>query len=309
MEHLTIATRGSRLALWQANHVQSLLCALHPELSVSLLTIKTKGDIIQDVPLSRVGGKGLFVKEIEEALLEGKADIAVHSIKDVPMVLPKELLLGCIPERAEADDLFLSFRYQHFADLPKGARIGTSSLRRQSQLLAQRKDLTIVSLRGNVDTRMRKLEQGDFDALILAACGVRRLGLCAPYMESLPHSVVLPAVGQGALGIECRHDRYDVLCLLAELEDSEARVRVTAERSFLARLDGGCQVPIAAHAKLKDNGTIELAGLVGEVDGSRVIAATLADEPENAEAVGTQLAEQLLKSGASEILEKLYSVR
>ncbi len=259
-KHLVIATRGSRLALWQAEHIKSRLEALAPDLTVSLNVIKTRGDIILDVPLSRVGGKGLFVKEIEEALLDGRADLAVHSIKDVPMTLPQGLILGCVPPRETCTDCFLSCAHADVDSLPQGAHVGTSSLRRQAQLLALRPDLRISSLRGNVDTRLRKLQDGDYDAIILASAGLNRLGLSAPRMTPLAPERFLPAVGQGAL-----------LVLLASLEDRAARVCVDAERGFLAGLEGGCQAPIAGHARLVDEENIRLEGLVAEADGSRVL--------------------------------------
>ena len=306
MDTLVIATRGSRLALWQAEHVKARLQALHPELAISLSIIKTKGEIIQDVPLATIGGKGLFVKEIEEALLSKKADLAVHSIKDVPMVLPDGLLLACIPKREKPCDVFCSMRYAHFSDLPKNAKVGTSSLRRQAQILHKRPDLTVESLRGNIDTRLRKLAEGQYDAIILAEAGLSRLGLSSPCMERFEPSFLLPAVGQGALGIECREDHYRALCLLAELEDWETRVCVEAERGFLAGLDGGCQVPIAGHALLQGE-TLCLRGLVGEIDGSRLIRAEKSGPSSEARELGLALASEVLDQGARLILEALYA--
>ncbi|MDO5483417.1 MAG: hydroxymethylbilane synthase [Desulfovibrionaceae bacterium] len=305
-KHLIIATRGSQLALWQAEHVKALLEALDSQLRVSLNVIKTRGDIIQDVPLSKVGGKGLFVKEIEEALLDGRADLAVHSIKDVPMQLPEGLILGCIPPRETPTDCLLSMAYPDLDALPQGAHVGTSSLRRQAQLLAIRPDLRISSLRGNVDTRLRKLAQGDYDAIILASAGMKRLGLSAPYMSPLDVDAFLPAVGQGAIGIECREDNYDLLVLLASLEDRDTRVCVEAERAFLARLEGGCQVPIAGHARLVDDETISLQGLVAEVDGSRILRGRMEAHATEAGTLGQNLAADLLQQGGRAILEKLY---
>lgn len=306
MKKLTIATRGSRLALWQAEHVKERLLALEPDLEIDLAVIKTKGDIILDVPLAQVGGKGLFVKEIEEALLNKSAAMAVHSIKDVPMTLPDGLTLGCIPEREICTDCFLSFRYACFADLPQGARVGTSSLRRQAQLLARRPDLVIESLRGNVDTRLRKLENGEYDAIVLASAGMRRLHLSAHYMESLSPDLFVPAVGQGALGIECRADDTFTLELLSRMEHHETRICVEAERGFLAGLDGGCQVPIGAHAVMTGASSFVLDGLVGEVDGSCIIRSQLEGRADNARETGLALAEKLLNNGAREILERLY---
>lgn len=303
---LVIATRGSRLALWQAEHVKSRLLALQPDLDITLNVIKTKGDIILDVPLSKVGGKGLFVKEIEEALLDGRADLAVHSIKDVPMILPEGLILGCVPQREVCSDCFLSLNYATVADLPRGARVGTSSLRRQAQLLEFRPDLEILSLRGNIDTRLRKLQEGRYDAIILASAGLARLGLSAPKMQPLDPDRFLPAVGQGALGIECRDDDYDLFRLLALLEDSATRVCVEAERGFLAALEGGCQVPIAGHARLPDAETVSLKGLVAEVDGSLILRAEKKGPASEARNLGHELARDLLNKGGRAILEKLY---
>ena len=303
---LTIATRGSRLALWQAEHIKSCLQAIAPELEIRLNVIKTKGDIILDVPLAKVGGKGLFVKEIEEALLNGEADLAVHSMKDVPMELPQGLLLGCVPPRENPTDCLLSCQYGSVAALPQNACVGTSSLRRQAQLLAQRPDLRIESLRGNVDTRLRKLREGVYDAIVLASAGLNRLELTAPCMHSLDPQVFLPAVGQGALGIECREDDYDLFALLAQLEDTPTRVCVEAERGFLAGLEGGCQVPIAGHARLLDDDTLCLEGLVAEVDGSRILRAQKQGHTSQARQWGLELASEILDQGGRAILEKLY---
>lgn len=305
-KHLVIATRGSRLALWQAAHVKHLLEELDPGLAISLNVIKTRGDVILDVPLAKVGGKGLFVKEIEEALKDGRADLAVHSIKDVPMELPEGLLLGCVPPRESPTDCLLSRRYPDLDALPRGAHVGTSSLRRQAQLLALRPDLRVSSLRGNVDTRLRKLEEGIFDAIILATAGLQRLGLRAPCMLPLDPQRFMPAVGQGALGIECREDDYDLLVLLASLEDRETRVCVDAERGFLAGLNGGCQVPIAAHARLADEENLVLDGLVAEVDGSVILRGSRSGNAIDARQIGEALAVELLDGGGRAILEKLY---
>ncbi len=306
-KHFVIATRGSQLALWQANHIKSCLENLQPGLSVSLNIIKTQGDIIQDVSLAKIGGKGLFVKEIETALLEGRADLAVHSMKDVPMALPEDLILGCVPKRELDTDCFLSFRFSDLASLPLGAYVGTSSLRRQAQLLNIRPDLKISPLRGNVDTRLKKLANGDYDAIILASAGLKRLGLTAPHMQHLDTKTLLPAVGQGALGIECREDLYDLLVLLSNMEDRASRVCVTAERAFLARLDGGCQVPIAGHAHMLDEEHILMRGLVADVDGSVILRAETTGYAENAEQLGKVVAEDLLSKGAQQILDKLYN--
>lgn len=308
---VTIATRGSRLALWQAEHVRSLLEKEHGVV-VELLVLKTTGDIILDVPLSKVGGKGLFVKEIEEALLDGRADLAVHSMKDVPMELPAGLVLGAVPERENPADLLISVKYASLEGLPQGAVVGTSSLRRQAQLLALRPDLKVVSLRGNVDTRMRKLTEGEFDAIVMAAAGVNRLGLRAPFMIPLAPPAFLPAAGQGALGIEFRDDRPDMRELLGFLNHPETFVRVTAERAFLAGLEGGCQVPIAAHATLAPaggsgpTGVLRLEGLVADVTGTRSIRKSVEGDPADARALGLRLARDVKESGGADILRELY---
>ncbi|MEG1609668.1 MAG: hydroxymethylbilane synthase [Bilophila sp.] len=312
MKKLTIATRGSRLALWQANHVKACLHAVHPELAVELYVIKTKGDIILDVPLAKVGGKGLFVKEIEEALLAGTADIAVHSMKDVPMLLPEGLALGIVPEREDPADLFLSVHHASLEALPEGALVGTSSLRRQAQVLALRPDVRVESLRGNVDTRIRKLLNGDFDAIIMAAAGMKRLGLATPREAVLAPPVFVPAVGQGALGIEFRQDNVELAALLAFLEHAPTRICVEAERGLLAGLDGGCQVPIAGHAVLIEPDAsgaqrFRLEGLVGEVDGSQILRRTVEGYASEARAVGLALAKTLLQDGAGEILSRVYA--
>lgn len=306
MNSVVIATRGSQLALWQAEHVKAQLMHAHPGLRVELLRIKTKGDIILDVPLAKVGGKGLFVKEIEEALLSGAADLAVHSMKDVPMELPEGLLLGCIPQRETPTDALLSVHYDSLDALPQGAHVGTSSLRRQAQLLALRPDLRISSLRGNVDTRMRKLLEGQYDTILLASAGVKRLGLTAPRMHVLDPATFLPAVGQGALGIECRADRQDILDLLRFFEHPATRVCVEAERGFLAGLEGGCQVPIAGHATMDAEDAFTLHGLVADADGSTVLRRSVSAKAGQARETGLALARTLLDDGAGDILARLY---
>ena len=303
---LTIATRGSRLALWQATYVKNQLLKRYPDISVDLLVLKTKGDIILDVPLAKVGGKGLFVKEIEEALLDGRAHIAVHSMKDVPMELPAGLTLGVIPKRANFKDLFLSVNYDSLEALPQGAKVGTSSLRRQSQLLGLRPDLNIISLRGNVETRLRKLTDGEFDAIIMAAAGMERLGLTAPVMTELGPPHFLPACGQGAIGLEYRSDNPTLHRMLAFLNDVETFVTVNAERGFLAGLEGGCQVPIAAYAQLDEN-QIHLEGLVASPDGTTRIVKTISGPMNEAYALGKKLAEEVKDAGAAAILKELYT--
>lgn len=307
MKKVVIATRGSQLALWQAEHIKSRLMAQYEGLEVELLILKTKGDIILDVPLAKVGGKGLFVKEIEEALLAGTADLAVHSMKDVPMVLPEGLTLGAVPEREICTDLFLSEKYASLEELPQGAKLGTSSLRRQSQSLALRPDLEVAMLRGNVETRLRKMKEGQYDAIILARAGVKRLGLGATLQQDLTPPSFLPAVGQGALGIEIRDDRPEMHELVAFLDHMPTRLCVTAERAFLRRLDGGCQVPIAAHAVL-DGEELVLEALVADPLGKVVFRDTVrcAATLEEADAAGQKLAEKLLADGADKILAELY---
>jgi hydroxymethylbilane synthase len=303
-DKVVIATRGSKLALWQAEWVRSLIAGANPSLAVELLKIKTTGDKILDVPLAKVGGKGLFVKEIEEALLRGEADLAVHSMKDVPTYLPEGLHLGAILHREDPRDALISTKGT-FKELPRGATVGTSSLRRSSQLANARGDLEIVSLRGNLDTRLRKLEEGQFDAIVLAAAGVKRLGFQDRITEVLEPSVSLPAIAQGAVGIECRKDDAFVNGLIAPLAHEETTVCVTAERAALIRLEGGCQVPIAAHAYLGD-GRLVMDGLVGSVSGDTIIRAHREGAAAEAAALGTALAEELLGMGANRILAEIY---
>lgn len=302
---IVIATRGSKLALWQAEWVRSKILGLDPSLGVELLKIKTTGDKILDVPLAKVGGKGLFVKEIEEAMLRGEADLAVHSMKDVPTVLPEGLHLGAILVREDPRDAFISRKAKSFRDLPQGATVGTSSLRRSCQLRSIRPDLRITSLRGNLDTRLRKLDEGHFDAVILASAGVKRLGFEARITEVLDPAVSLPAIGQGAVGIECRQDDEFINGLIRPLDHGETAVCVRAERACLKKLEGGCQVPIAAHARLA-SGRLLMDGLVGSVDGDRVIRCHMEGPAGEAEALGTAVAEDLLSRGADRILAEVY---
>lgn len=308
---LTIATRGSKLALWQAGYVKARLLAAYSFIErVDLLILKTKGDKILDVPLAKVGGKGLFVKEIEEALLDGRADFAVHSMKDVPMDLPEGLVLGAVLEREDPRDMFLSVRHASLGALPPGARVGTSSLRRQAQLLAARPDLEITSLRGNVDTRLNKLKDGEFEAIIMAAAGINRLGLDAPYMLTLPETTFLPAAGQGALGLEYCASRLDVHELLALFDHEETHLCVAAERGFLASLGGGCQTPIAAHATIGD-GMLSLEGLLMDTCGQRAIRRTMREKAPagaaKARAMGGVLASNVTTSGGDALLEELFA--
>ncbi|WP_207261789.1 hydroxymethylbilane synthase [Desulfovibrio sp. Huiquan2017] len=306
MKKLTIATRGSALALWQANHIKDRLEAEHPGLSVDLLKIKTRGDKILDVPLAKVGGKGLFVKEIEEALLDDRAQLAVHSMKDVPTELPEGLEVGIIPEREEPTDSLLSVKYDGLKGLPQGAVVGTSSLRRQSQLCALRPDLKIETLRGNLDTRLNKLLNGDYDAIVLATAGLKRLGMSAPKQEILGPPEFLPAVAQGALGIEFRSADDEVRGLLAFLDHAPTRYQVLAERGFLTGLDGGCQVPIAAWSEIEGE-TLQLTGYVAEVDGSTPIRRTVEGNVRHAWDLGMILAGRVLEAGGKAILDEVYA--
>ncbi len=337
---ILIGTRGSKLAVWQAEWVKNELLKLYKGLEVELVKIKTTGDKILDVPLAKVGGKGLFVKEIEESLLRREIDLAVHSMKDVPTDLPEGLHLAVVCEREEPRDAFISkisdsgFQIPNFKSLPFNSKIGTSSLRRSCQLLNLRPDLRIEHLRGNLDTRLRKLDEGQYDGIILAAAGMRRLGLEKRITELLPFDISLPAIGQGAIGVECRIDDEFINELLLPLNHAETYICVKAERSFLKKLGGGCQVPIAAYAtvmKRSDNKEPEgtnlltyasqkishhqnvsqgllliLEGLVGTVNGDRIIRGRNEGNPEEAEMIGIRLAEDILSRGAKEILENVY---
>ena len=302
---LKIATRRSPLALWQANYVKERLIQIYPELTVELVPLITKGDVILDTPLAKIGGKGLFVKELENALLSGEADIAVHSMKDVPMQFPAGLELSVICKREDPRDAFVSNRYRCLAELPQGARVGTSSLRRQCQLKQLRPDLDIQSLRGNVGTRLSKLDNGDYDAIILAAAGLIRLELQQRIASFIDVETSLPAAGQGAVGIECRSNDERVKQLLAPLADVQTTACVLAERAMNNHLQGGCQVPIGGYAVLQDN-QIYLRALVGALDGSKIIRAEGKSAVENAEVLGVQVGQQLLEQGANKILQAAY---
>ena len=326
---MNIATRQSPLALWQAEHIRDRLSALYPDLTINLLKIVTKGDKILDTPLAKIGGKGLFVKELEQALYEKQADIAVHSLKDVPMQLPEGLTLGVYCKRASPTDAFVSNTYNNIDELPQGAVVGTASLRRQCQIKAYRPDLQIKTLRGNVGTRLGKLDAGEYDAIILATSGLQRIELDERIRSELDIDTCLPAVGQGALAIECREDDQELMALLAPLNDDMARIRLIAERALNRHLQGGCQVPIAAYAILQmadaadissnlndDNGdTLWLRGRVGEEDGSRLLKAekritlsgTQAQKEQQANQLGIDVAEQLLAKGAGAILDAIYN--
>ena len=302
---IRIATRKSALALWQAEHVKSRLEAAHPGLVVSLVPMVSRGDKLLDSPLSKIGGKGLFVKELETALLEHEADIAVHSMKDVPMDFPEGLGLYCICEREDPRDAFVSNRFASLAELPPGSIVGTSSLRRQTQLLAMRPDLQVRFLRGNVNTRLAKLDAGDYDAIILAAAGLIRLGFQARITSSLDIQHSLPAGGQGAVGIECRSADSHIQTLLAPLHHLDTADCVVAERALNKRLNGGCQVPIASYAVLEGD-ELWLRALVGQPNGGLILAAEARGPRASAQALGVEVAENLLAQGADEILRVVY---
>lgn len=304
-DNIVIATRGSELALWQANYIKGRIEEQYPGISVSLLKLKTKGDKILDVPLAKVGGKGLFVKEIEEALLDGRADLAVHSMKDVPTQLPEGLVVDINPEREDNSDTLLSVQYDDLDAIPAGGVVGTSSLRRGSQVLALRPDLVIKNLRGNVNTRLRKLLDGEYDAIIMATSGMKRLGLTAPKMSALKPPTFLPAVAQGALGIEYAEDG-PLGPMLAFLDHRESKITVQAERGFLTGLDGGCQVPIASVAEL-DGDIVRLTGFVADVDGSNPIRMEAEGSVDQAFEIGLGLAKRVLDAGGAEILERVYA--
>jgi len=303
---LRIATRKSPLALWQAEHVRARLQQLHPGLQVELLTMSTQGDRVLDSPLAKIGGKGLFVKELEQGMLAGQADIAVHSMKDVPAELPAGLHLAVIMAREDPRDAFVSNHFDSLDALPAGSRVGTSSLRRQCQIAARRPDLEILPLRGNVNTRLRKLDEGAYDAVILASAGLKRLGFGARIRQLLEPAESLPAIGQGAIGIECRSDDGRLNALLQPLHDADTALCVTAERAMNQRLHGGCQVPIGGHAVL-EGGQLWLRGLVGSVDGRQLIRTERRGARAQAAALGVAAAEDLLARGADALLAALYA--
>ncbi|MDN6179997.1 MAG: hydroxymethylbilane synthase [Halomonas subglaciescola] len=293
--------------MWQAEYVRDRLTAMNPELEVELVALSTKGDKILDTPLAKIGGKALFVKELEEAMLDGRADIAVHSMKDVPMTFPEGLGLSVIFAGADPSDAFVSNHYQGVDELPEGAKVGTASLRRGLQLREARPDLEILNLRGNVQTRLGKLDDGEFDAIILASSGLQRLGLEARIAQALPPEICLPACGQGALGIECRLHDPEMIGLLAPLDDADTATRVRAERAMNTRLEGGCQVPIGGHAILdKEGETLWLRGLVGNPEGTEVLRAEGKGSIHEPEALGIRVAEDLLEQGAGDILADVY---
>tara|TARA_R110002111_G_scaffold223431_2_gene285372 strand:- start:2433 stop:3362 length:930 start_codon:yes stop_codon:yes gene_type:complete len=302
---IKIATRKSPLAMWQAEFVRDRLLELHPDLNIELIRMTTQGDNILDTPLAKVGGKGLFVKELEQGMLAGDADIAVHSMKDVPMAFPEGLHLPVICQREDPRDAFVSNRYATLDELPAGSRVGTSSLRRECQLRGHRPDLEVLPLRGNVNTRLAKLDDGQFDAIILASAGLKRLGFEDRIREALTPEQSLPAVGQGAVGIETRIDDEEINALLAPLRCPRTWIVVSAERAMNKRLAGGCQVPIAGFA-LIDHDEVWLRGLVGRPDGTRMLYADARAKVEDAEALGEAIAENLLSQGADEILAEVY---
>lgn len=306
-QHVRIATRRSPLALWQAEHVAARLQQAHSGVTVELVKIQTQGDKILDAPLAKIGGKGLFVKELEQGLLQGSADLAVHSMKDVPVLLPDGLEIAIIMDREDPRDAFVSNHHADLASLPQGAVVGTSSLRRQCQLLEVRPDLQIKFLRGNVNTRLAKLDAGEYDAIILATAGLVRLGFDQRIVKRMPVRESLPAVGQGAIGIECRSDDHQLKALLAALHDPETAYRVTAERAVNETLEGGCQAPIAAHARIKSNGLLRLHGLVAQPDGQCVLREEIEGPVEQAHQLGVTVGQRLLDRGGREILEQIYA--
>lgn len=304
-DSVRIATRESALAIWQAEHVRACLGKAHPGLRVEFVPMTTRGDKILDSPLAKVGGKGLFVKELEQAMLDDRADIAVHSMKDVPVDFPDGLELAVILERENPRDAFVSNNFANLDALPDGARVGTSSLRRQCQLRQLRSDIEILDLRGNVNTRLAKLDDGNYDAIILACAGLKRLGFVERIRQELGAEVILPAIGQGAIGIECRSDDTRTRALIASLADQTTTVRVRCERAMNTRLMGGCQVPIAGFAELEGQ-SLMLRGLVGNPDGSEIVRGSVEGPADQAEPLGIQLAEELLSRGADRILRDFY---
>ena len=303
---LRIATRKSPLALWQANHVRDALMTRNPGLEVELFTMTTQGDKILDTPLAKVGGKGLFVKELELGILEGRADLAVHSMKDVPVEFPEGLGLAAILVREDPRDALISNVFTSIDTLPEGARVGTSSLRRQCQLRARRPDLEVLDLRGNVNTRLAKLDNGDYDAILLAAAGVKRMGWEDRITELLPPEQFLPAIGQGAIGIEIRVADERVSRVVKALNDEQTATRIRAERALNERLQGGCQVPIAGYSEIS-HGVMVLRALVGRPDGTELVQGVISGKPEDAEELGQVLAEDLLSRGAKQILDEVYA--
>ncbi len=308
MQKLIIATRGSKLALWQSEHIKALLEAAHPGLEVELKTMKTRGDIILDTPLAKIGGKGLFTKELEDAMLQGEAHIAVHSLKDVPTEFPNGLVLGAITKREDVRDAMLSEKYAELDALPEGAVVGTTSLRRRMQLLAARPDLQIKNLRGNVNTRIRKLKEGEYDAIILATAGINRLGLQdeVRYFSPISTSVMIPAMGQAALGIEAVDDPK-VLEIISVLKDENAQIETTVERDFITVLQGGCQVPIGVNAKLEEE-MLQVRAIVGLPDGTELIKEKMVASRNDYRALGKELADQMIEAGAVKLLKRAEEI-
>lgn len=302
---ITIGTRASKLALWQAEHIAGELRRHHPSLAVVLKKMTTKGDKILDAPLAKIGGKGLFTKELEQAMLAGEIDLAVHSLKDMPTEVPAGLVIGAITERLDAGDAFVSNRYVAIEELPAGAAVGTSSLRRRAQILAVRPDLTLRDLRGNVNTRLEKLDAGEFDAVVLAAAGLRRLGLGDRIRSVLPRAMMLPAVGQGALAIECRTEDTGILAAIAFLRDSDMTAVAAAERAFLSRVGGGCQIPVGVYAEMGEGNMLHVDAMIASVDGMRVCRSRASGRAEQAAQIGVSLAEELLDAGGREILKEI----
>ncbi|EKU71537.1 hydroxymethylbilane synthase [Selenomonas sp. F0473] len=302
---ITIGTRASKLALWQAEHIAGELRRHHPSLAVVLKKMTTKGDKILDAPLAKIGGKGLFTKELEQAMLAGEIDLAVHSLKDMPTELPAGLVIGAITERLDAGDAFVSNRYGAIEELPAGAAVGTSSLRRRAQILAVRPDLTLRDLRGNVNTRLEKLDAGEFDAVVLAAAGLRRLGLGDRIRSVLPRAMMLPAVGQGALAIECRAGDTEILAAIDFLRDANMTAAAAAERAFLSRVEGGCQIPVGVYAEMGEGNMLHVDAMIASVDGMRVCRSRASGRAEQAAQIGVSLAEELLDAGGREILKEI----
>ena len=305
-KRLVIGSRGSKLALWQAHMVKSLLNKFYPELFIEICVIKTKGDIISDTPLDKIGDKGLFTREIEQALLDEKIDLAVHSMKDLPTKLPEGLKIAVVLEREDARDAFISYKYDRFYDLPEGAKIATSSLRRRANILYYRPDIQLINMRGNVDTRLKKLRINDYDGMILAAAGLIRLGYEKEITEILEPEKMLPAVSQGALGIEIKDKNSNVYSLLKPFHHQNTATEIFAERAFLRTLEGGCQVPIGALAEVKGS-SLKLQGFVSDLEGKKYFRGEISKHKKNAEQIGIRLANDLANQGARQILEDIYS--
>lgn len=304
-EKIVIGTRSSKLALWQADYIMERLQQQFPDMKIEKQLMTTKGDKILDAPLAKIGGKGLFTKELETAMLNGEIDIAVHSLKDMPVVVPKGLVITAITEREDPGDALVSLKYSSFEELPKGAKVGTSSLRRKAQLLHVRPDLDIHDLRGNVNTRLKKMEDENFDAIILAVAGLKRLGFGDLICQQLPKSLCLPAVGQGALAIETREDDAELREMLAFLDDKPTRACTLTERAFLSTVEGGCQVPVGVYATTTETGKIKVEAVIASLDGKMLYRDTMEDSPMEGEALGRKLAMKLLDDGGREILKSI----